>query len=247
MCGGDDEEEAFQTLKLKLCSAPILSLPEGSEDFVVYCDASLKGFGAVLMQREKDYMRTPTRQLRRMKKTHTTLIGLGAWIFALRLWRHYLYGTKCTANVVADALSRKDKEPIRVRGLCKCMTSAKVNAAHQKPQDYFSNRKFLFGNGRELQRISFKQLPRTPLRYDSICGHLARGAVVDYFCTETLASHQGLWRSLQKSMGTNFRYEHCHTILKLMSSERNDTDMEDIIDVLASLTCMAGIEALTFG
>ncbi|GJS98970.1 putative reverse transcriptase domain-containing protein [Tanacetum coccineum] len=39
---GDDEEEAFQTLKLKLCSAPILSLPEGSEDFVVYCDASLK-------------------------------------------------------------------------------------------------------------------------------------------------------------------------------------------------------------
>ncbi|GJV50905.1 putative reverse transcriptase domain-containing protein [Tanacetum coccineum] len=47
---GDDKEEAFQTLKLKLCSAPILSLPEGSEDFVVYCDASLKGFGAVLMQ-----------------------------------------------------------------------------------------------------------------------------------------------------------------------------------------------------
>ncbi|GKE67036.1 putative reverse transcriptase domain-containing protein, partial [Tanacetum coccineum] len=44
---GDDEEEAFQTLKLKLCSTPILSLPEGSEDFVVYCDASLKGFGAV--------------------------------------------------------------------------------------------------------------------------------------------------------------------------------------------------------
>nr|GEX55314.1 hypothetical protein [Tanacetum cinerariifolium] len=51
---GDNKEEAFQTLKLKLCSAPILSLPEGSEDFVVYCDASLKGFGAVLMQQEKD-------------------------------------------------------------------------------------------------------------------------------------------------------------------------------------------------
>nr|GEV16437.1 putative reverse transcriptase domain-containing protein [Tanacetum cinerariifolium] len=51
---GDDEEEAFQILKLKLCSAPILSLPEGSEDFVVYCNASLKGFGAVLMQREKE-------------------------------------------------------------------------------------------------------------------------------------------------------------------------------------------------
>ncbi|GJV89768.1 putative reverse transcriptase domain-containing protein [Tanacetum coccineum] len=47
---GEEEEEAFQLLKDKLCSAPILALPEGSEDFVVYCDASLKGYGAVLMQ-----------------------------------------------------------------------------------------------------------------------------------------------------------------------------------------------------
>ncbi|GJR52117.1 putative reverse transcriptase domain-containing protein [Tanacetum coccineum] len=54
---GDDEEEAFQTLKRKLCSAPILSLPEGSEDFVVYCEASLKGFGAVLMQTRKRKIR----------------------------------------------------------------------------------------------------------------------------------------------------------------------------------------------
>ncbi|GJS73892.1 putative reverse transcriptase domain-containing protein [Tanacetum coccineum] len=47
---GEDEEEAFQMLKKKLCSAPILALPEGSEDFVVYCDASIKGYGA---EREK--------------------------------------------------------------------------------------------------------------------------------------------------------------------------------------------------
>nr|GFA46344.1 hypothetical protein [Tanacetum cinerariifolium] len=50
---GEEEEEAFQLLKDKLCSAPILALPKGSEDFVVYCDASLKGYRAVLMQREK--------------------------------------------------------------------------------------------------------------------------------------------------------------------------------------------------
>nr|GEY73816.1 putative reverse transcriptase domain-containing protein [Tanacetum cinerariifolium] len=49
---GKDEEEEFQLLKKMLCCAPILALPEGSKDFVVYCDASLKGFGAVLMQRE---------------------------------------------------------------------------------------------------------------------------------------------------------------------------------------------------
>nr|GFD20724.1 putative reverse transcriptase domain-containing protein [Tanacetum cinerariifolium] len=50
---GDKEEEAFQLIKKKLCSAPILALPEGSEDFVVYCDASIKGLVAMLMQREK--------------------------------------------------------------------------------------------------------------------------------------------------------------------------------------------------
>ncbi|GKE47613.1 putative reverse transcriptase domain-containing protein, partial [Tanacetum coccineum] len=110
------EEEAFQTLKLKLCSASILSLPEGSEDFVVYCDASLKGFGSVLMQREK-VIAYAYRQLRKNEENYTTHdLELGAMVFALRLWRHYLYGTK-KANVVADALSRKDKEPIRVRAL----------------------------------------------------------------------------------------------------------------------------------
>nr|GEX35378.1 putative reverse transcriptase domain-containing protein [Tanacetum cinerariifolium] len=50
---GKEEEEAFQILKQKLCSASILSLPEGTKDFMVYSDVSLKGYGAVLMKREK--------------------------------------------------------------------------------------------------------------------------------------------------------------------------------------------------
>nr|GFA29487.1 putative reverse transcriptase domain-containing protein [Tanacetum cinerariifolium] len=49
----DKQEAAFQLLKQKLCSAQILALPEGSKDFIVYCDASYKGLGAVLMQREE--------------------------------------------------------------------------------------------------------------------------------------------------------------------------------------------------
>nr|GFB68948.1 putative reverse transcriptase domain-containing protein [Tanacetum cinerariifolium] len=48
---GNIQEATFQLLKQKLCSAPILALPERSEDFIVYCDASNKGLGAVLMQR----------------------------------------------------------------------------------------------------------------------------------------------------------------------------------------------------
>ncbi|GJY49110.1 putative reverse transcriptase domain-containing protein [Tanacetum coccineum] len=92
---GEEEEEAFNMLKHKLCIAPILSLPEGTEDFVVYCDASIKGFGAVLMQREK-VIAYASRQLKKHEENYMTHdLELGAVIFALRLWRHYLYGTKC--------------------------------------------------------------------------------------------------------------------------------------------------------
>ncbi|GJQ91693.1 putative reverse transcriptase domain-containing protein [Tanacetum coccineum] len=149
----------FQLLKQKLCSAPILALPEGSENFVVYCDASRKGLGAVLMQREK-VIAYVSRQLKIHEKNYTTHdLELGVVVFDLKMWRHYLYGTKCVvftghkslqhildqkelnmrqrrwlellsdydceihyhpgkANVVADALSRKERiKPPRVRAL----------------------------------------------------------------------------------------------------------------------------------
>ncbi|GJR23378.1 putative reverse transcriptase domain-containing protein [Tanacetum coccineum] len=93
---GDKQETAFQLLKQKLCSAPILALPEGSEDFIVYCDASIKGLGAVLMQREK-VIAYASRQLKIHEKNYMTHdLELGAIVFSLKLWRHYLYGTKCT-------------------------------------------------------------------------------------------------------------------------------------------------------
>ncbi|GKA14549.1 putative reverse transcriptase domain-containing protein [Tanacetum coccineum] len=68
---GEKEENAFQLIKQKLCSAPILALPEGSEDFMVYCDASHKGLGAVLMQREK-VIAYASRQLKVYEKNYTT-------------------------------------------------------------------------------------------------------------------------------------------------------------------------------
>ncbi|GJS92638.1 putative reverse transcriptase domain-containing protein [Tanacetum coccineum] len=82
--------------KQKLCSTPILALPEGSKDFVVYCDASHKGLGVVLMQREK-VISYASRQLKIHKKNYTTHdLELGSILFSLKLLRHYLYGTKCT-------------------------------------------------------------------------------------------------------------------------------------------------------
>ncbi|GJU23301.1 putative reverse transcriptase domain-containing protein [Tanacetum coccineum] len=88
-------EAAFQLLKQKLCSALILALPEGSENFVVYYDASRKGLGTILMQREK-VIAYVSRQLKIHEKNYTTHdIELGAVVFALKMRRHYLYGTKC--------------------------------------------------------------------------------------------------------------------------------------------------------
>ncbi|GKE84663.1 putative reverse transcriptase domain-containing protein, partial [Tanacetum coccineum] len=135
---GDKQEEAFQILKEKLCNAPVLALPDGPDDFVVYCDASKQGFGYVLMQQGK-VIAYASRQLKIHENNYTTHdLELGAVVFALKIWRHYLYGTKSViytdhkslqyifdqkesdyeceikyhpgkANVVADALSRKER------------------------------------------------------------------------------------------------------------------------------------------
>nr|GEV24672.1 putative reverse transcriptase domain, ribonuclease H-like domain, aspartic peptidase domain protein [Tanacetum cinerariifolium] len=109
---GDKQEAAFQLLKQKLCSAPILALPEGSEDFIVYCDASNKGLGAVLMQREK-VISYASRQLKIQKKNYATHdLELGA-VVDYDCDIHYHPGK---ANVIADALSKKEREPpLRVR------------------------------------------------------------------------------------------------------------------------------------
>nr|GEX84896.1 putative reverse transcriptase domain-containing protein [Tanacetum cinerariifolium] len=68
---GEEQESAFQLLNQKLCEAPILALPEGNDDFVVYCDASLQGLGVVLMQREK-VIANASRQLKTHKENYTT-------------------------------------------------------------------------------------------------------------------------------------------------------------------------------
>nr|GEX19460.1 putative reverse transcriptase domain-containing protein [Tanacetum cinerariifolium] len=92
---GEKEETDFLKLKQKLCSALILALPEGSENFMVYYDASHKGLGAVLMQREK-VIAYASCQLKIHEKNYTMHdLELGAVMFALKMWRHYLYDTRC--------------------------------------------------------------------------------------------------------------------------------------------------------
>ncbi|GJZ08687.1 putative reverse transcriptase domain-containing protein [Tanacetum coccineum] len=187
---GEDQESAFQLLKQKLCEALILALPERNNNFVAYCDASHQGLGAVLMQKEK-VIAYASQQLKPNEENYTTHdLELGAVVFALKIWRHYLYGTKCTmftnhkslqhildqkelnmrqrrwlelladydceiryhpgkANVIADALSRKEQiKPLRdlkklywwpnmkaiiAEYVGKCLTCSRVKEECQKP------------------------------------------------------------------------------------------------------------------
>ncbi|GKC65860.1 putative reverse transcriptase domain-containing protein [Tanacetum coccineum] len=110
-----EQEKSFYTLKDNLCNAPILSLPDGAEDFVVYCNASNQGLRCVLMQRSKVIVYASWQLKIHEKNYNTHDLELGAVVFALKIWIHYLYGMKSViytdhkrkANVVVDALSRK--------------------------------------------------------------------------------------------------------------------------------------------
>lgn len=85
-------ESAFQTLKERLTTAPILTLPDGTDDIEVYTDASKHGLGCVLMQRKK-VIAYASRQLKGYEENYPTHdLELGAVVFALKIWRHYLYG-----------------------------------------------------------------------------------------------------------------------------------------------------------
>ncbi|KAL0537615.1 hypothetical protein IC582_026598 [Cucumis melo] len=87
-------EDSFQNLKQKLVTAPVLTVPDGSGSFVIYSDASKKGLGCVLMQQGK-VVPYASRQLKSHEQNYPTHdLELAAVVFALKIWRHYLYGEK---------------------------------------------------------------------------------------------------------------------------------------------------------
>ncbi|KAL0557202.1 hypothetical protein IC582_005720 [Cucumis melo] len=87
-------ERIFQELKQKLVSAPVLTVPDGSESFVIYNDASKKGLGCVLIQQGK-VVAYASRQLKSHEQDYPTHdLELAAVVFALKIWRHYLYSEK---------------------------------------------------------------------------------------------------------------------------------------------------------
>ncbi|GJX49961.1 putative reverse transcriptase domain-containing protein [Tanacetum coccineum] len=268
---GDKEEAAFQLIKQNLCSAPILALPKGSKDFVVYCDASHKGLGVVLMQREK-VIAYASCQLKIHEKNYTThYLELGSVVFALKIWRHYLYGTKCTvftnhkslqyildqkelnmrqrrwlellsdydceiryhprkANVVADALSRKEwNKPLRVRALVttiglnlpKQILEAQIEA--QKPENF--KKEDVRGVGYHVM------LPKASQGYDTIwviVDQLTKSAIfVPIRETNPMERLAGMY--LKEALGTNLDMSTTYHPQTDRQSERTIQTLEDML------------------
>ncbi|GJS53964.1 retrotransposon protein, putative, ty3-gypsy subclass [Tanacetum coccineum] len=181
-----------------LTTTPKNEFPKGTDDFVVYCDASNQGFGCVLMQRNK-VIAYASRQLKIHEKNYTTHdLELGAIVFALKTWRHYLYGTRSViytdhkslqhifdqkelnmrqrrwielfsdydceiryhpgkANVVADALSRKERlKPRRARAMSMTIHSSIKARILEAQSEAFKNvnalAEMLKGLDKQLER-----------------------------------------------------------------------------------------------
>ncbi|GJT67375.1 putative reverse transcriptase domain-containing protein [Tanacetum coccineum] len=118
---GEEQELTFKTLKDKLCNAPVLAFFDVPEDFVVYCDASGLGLGCVLMQRGK-VIAYASRRLKIHEKNYMTYdLELGAvrrWIELFSDYDCEIHYHPGKANVVADALSRKERvKPKRIRAM----------------------------------------------------------------------------------------------------------------------------------
>ena len=109
-------EASFLELKNRLTSTPVLIIPNPKKNFVVYCDASKRGLGCVLMQ-EGRVVAYASRQLRSHEENYPTHdLELAAIVFALKIWRHYLYGVKF--EVYSDHKSLKylfDQKELNMR------------------------------------------------------------------------------------------------------------------------------------
>ncbi|GKA29072.1 retrotransposon protein, putative, unclassified, partial [Tanacetum coccineum] len=175
---------------------------EGSEDFIAYCDASIKGLGVVLMQREK-VIAYASRQLKIYKKNYTTHdLELGAVVFALKIWRHYMCGTKCMRftdhKSLQNILNQKELN-MRQRRWLKLLSDydceihyhpGKANVTEAQKPENIKNEDV----GDPMEKMSRMYLKEVVTRH---------GIPVSIIYDRDPRFASNFWRSLQKALGTN--------------------------------------------
>ncbi|GJQ96328.1 putative reverse transcriptase domain-containing protein [Tanacetum coccineum] len=239
---GEKEENAFQLIKQKLCSAPILALPEGSEDFVVYCDASHKGLGAVLMQREK-VIAYASRQLKVHEKNYTTH-DLDTLLWRLKIRD---YARKSTSRNIFYP-SWFDK------------STRWVKAEHQRPSGLLVQPEIPEWKWDNITMDFITKLPRSSQGFDTIwviVDRLTKSAhflpirendlldkLARLYLNRIVARHRiptsiicdrdgrftsNFWRSFQKALGTDISMSTAYHPETDGQSERTIQTLEDML------------------
>ncbi|GJT97715.1 putative reverse transcriptase domain-containing protein [Tanacetum coccineum] len=173
---GDKQEAVFQLIKQKLCSAPILDLPKGSEDFIVYCDASIKGLGDVLMQIEKDI---PKEKLE-PHADGTLCLNRRSWLHCYGDLRivimHEFHKSKYSIHLGSDKMYQDMKKlywwPNMKADITtyvsKCFTCAKVKAEHQRPSSMLVQPEIPQWKWDNITMDFIMKLPKSSQGYDTI-------------------------------------------------------------------------------
>ncbi|GJW49126.1 putative reverse transcriptase domain-containing protein [Tanacetum coccineum] len=253
---GEDQEKAFQILKERLCNAPVLTLPDGPNDFVVYCDASHQGFGCVLMQRGKREaakdLKSPTERLRGLDAQFESKEN-GAIHFVGRIWvpstggmrkviMDEAHASRYSVHPGADKMYYDLRDVYWWPGMRRdiaeyvnrCLTCLKVKAEHQKPSEAV---------GYDAIWVIVDRLTKSahflPIREDYKTEKLARiyineivtkhGVPVSIISDRDgrFASH--FWQVLQKALGTQVFMSTAYHPETDGQSERTNQTLDDML------------------
>ncbi|GJV11548.1 putative reverse transcriptase domain-containing protein [Tanacetum coccineum] len=247
---GDKQEAAFQLLKQKLCSAPILALPEGSEDFIAYCDASKKGLAAVLCKEKRWCMtRSSTKELF-IPFENPERVFLSKRSFL----RHMVLWYRVHPNSIYFLTSKNDQ---RVN---KCLTCAKVKVEHQRPSGLLVQPEIPQWKWDNITMDFFTKLPKSSQGYVTIwviVDRLTKSAIfmpmretdpmdklARMYLKEVVTKHgipvsiiydrdprfaSNFWRSLQKTLGTSLDMSTAYHPQTEGQSERTIQTLKDIL------------------
>nr|GEY25590.1 putative reverse transcriptase domain-containing protein [Tanacetum cinerariifolium] len=227
---GEKAEARFQLLKYKLCSASILALPEGSENFEVYYDASHKGLGVALMQRQK-VIAYASCQLKVHEKNYTTHnLELGAVVFALKIWRYYLYSTKCVVFTDHKSLQHildQKKLNMRQRRWLELLSDYDCKIRYHPGKanveaDALSRKEKikLLRRGRSLEKLTRQYMKEVASRH---------GVSVSIIFDQDGRFASYFWRSLHKALGTRLDMSITYHSQTDGQSERTIHTLEDML------------------